>query len=77
MKLHLRAMNAAFDALETDFRLEDRTTVRALEVSMRNGSRVTALPANPDTARGFSANVFWTNSPFIRTAMPSGKPFFR
>ena len=23
-----------------------------------NGSRVTALPANPDTARGFSANAF-------------------
>ncbi|MBB4287737.1 terminase large subunit domain-containing protein [Roseospira goensis] len=30
----------------------------ALEVSFPGGSRVTALPANPDTARGFSANVF-------------------
>lgn len=30
---------------------------KALEVSLPNGSRITALPANPDTARGFSANV--------------------
>jgi len=28
-----------------------------LEVVLPNGSRITALPANPDTARGFSANV--------------------
>ena len=58
VKLHLRAMGAAFEGAEDIFRLEDRTTVRALEISMRHGSRVTALPANPDTARGFSANVF-------------------
>jgi len=30
---------------------------RQLEVRFPNGSRITALPANPDTARGFSANV--------------------
>jgi phage FluMu gp28-like protein len=30
---------------------------KALEVIYPNGSRITALPANPDTARGFSANV--------------------
>ncbi|MBN2740040.1 MAG: terminase family protein [Rhodobacteraceae bacterium] len=30
---------------------------KALEVIFPNGSRITALPANPDTARGFSANV--------------------
>jgi len=30
---------------------------KALEVGFPNGSRITALPANPDTARGFSANV--------------------
>lgn len=58
LKMHLRAWGAAFEACETDFRLSDATTCKALEVSMRHGSRVTALPANPDTARGFSANVF-------------------
>ena len=30
---------------------------KALEVIFPGGSRITALPANPDTARGFSANV--------------------
>ncbi len=30
---------------------------KALEVRFPNGSRITALPANPDTARGPSANV--------------------
>lgn len=32
-------------------------TYKALEVTFPSGSRITALPANPDTARGFSANV--------------------
>jgi phage FluMu gp28-like protein len=58
VKLHLRALNAGFEFMETDFRLSDKTTVRALEVATTNGSKITALPANPDTARGFSANVF-------------------
>lgn len=58
VKLHLRALNAGFESMETDFRLSDKTTVRALEVATTNGSKITALPANPDTARGFSANVF-------------------
>lgn len=57
LHLHLRAMNAAFDMDESSFRLSDATTCKALEVITRGGSRVTALPANPDTARGFSANV--------------------
>lgn len=32
-------------------------TYRSFEVVFPGGSRITALPANPDTARGFSANV--------------------
>ena len=35
----------------------DEATYKALEVRFPGGSRITALPANPDTARGFSANV--------------------
>lgn len=30
---------------------------KAHEITLPSGSRITALPANPDTARGFSANV--------------------
>lgn len=36
---------------------ETDATYRMFEVEMPGGSRITALPANPDTARGFSSNV--------------------
>lgn len=35
----------------------EEATYNALEVKYPNGSVITALPANPDTARGFSRNV--------------------
>lgn len=53
VKAHLRALKAGFEELDYDF---DANT-RALEVELPGGSKITALPANPDTARGFSANV--------------------
>lgn len=53
VKVHLRAMQMAFKELDYDF---DAST-KALEVELPGGSKITALPANPDTARGFSANV--------------------
>jgi phage FluMu gp28-like protein len=58
VKLHLKAFKCAFESLEAPFVLSDGTKISALEVSLTHGSRITALPANPDTARGFSANVF-------------------
>jgi phage FluMu gp28-like protein len=58
VKLHLRALGAAYEELEYEFPLSDGTRVAALEIATRGGSVVTALPANADTARGFSANVF-------------------
>lgn len=46
---------------EDEFRVEGKTgpeaTYRMFEVEFPNGSKISALPANPDTARGFSANV--------------------
>ena len=54
VKRHLEAMGIACDVLEVPF----SPTINALEVIFPNGSKITALPANPDTARGFSANVF-------------------
>ncbi len=41
---------------EADFRGEE-AVYKALEVTFPGGSRITTLPANADTARGFSANV--------------------
>ena len=56
---HLRAYAAAFKAVEYDWgKDEDGAKIKALEAKLPGGNRITALPANPDTARGFSANVF-------------------
>ncbi len=58
LKPHFRMYGAAFKALEYDFgRDEDGVLYRASEVVCPHGSRITALPANPDTARGYSRNV--------------------
>ena len=56
VKRHCQAYGAAIKSLEENWRGE--AAYRSLEVSFPGGSRITALPANPDTARGFSANVF-------------------
>lgn len=56
VKRHAQAMGAMIRAAEYDW--VGDAVHKALEVTWPNGSRVTALPANPDTARGFSANVF-------------------
>lgn len=58
VKKHARAYNLAISEYESQFRGADGTVYNALEVALPGGSRITALPANPDTARGFSANVF-------------------
>lgn len=60
IKRHARAYNMALeDYQEFDWTPEQgETAYKALEVTLPGGSRITALPANPDTARGFTANVF-------------------
>lgn len=56
VKRHASAYELAIEAYESEWKGE--ATYKALEVTLPGGSRITALPANPDTARGFSANVF-------------------
>lgn len=58
VKKHCKAYNLAIDEIEGRFRGEDGTAYTMLDVVLPGGSKITALPANPDTARGFSANVF-------------------
>src|SRR5690606_25108472 len=59
VKRHAQAYQLALTDLgETSVLGADGVAYRALEVVLPGGSRITALPANPDTARGFSANVF-------------------
>ncbi|MDR1350727.1 MAG: terminase family protein [Zoogloeaceae bacterium] len=72
VKLHLKAMQAGFREYEVDF----DTRIRALEVELPNGSKVTALPANPDTARGFSANVLLDEFAFHQDSRAIWKALF-
>ncbi len=58
VKRHARAYGVGLQELEYDFEAESGAKYRALEVEFENGAKITALPANPDTARGFSRNVF-------------------
>lgn len=56
-KRHCQAMQVAADYIEGDWQAENGATFRSHEIAFGPNIRVTALPANPDTARGFSANV--------------------
>lgn len=57
VKKHAKALGTLLSMQEYDYE-GGEAKYKALEVTWPNGSKVTALPANPDTARGFSANVF-------------------
>lgn len=58
IKPHAKAYGAAIREIDGEWKGESGAAYRALEVEFDNGARITALPANPDTARGFSASVF-------------------
>lgn len=72
VKRHLEAIGAVAQYLEVPF---DATT-NALEVVFPGGSKITALPANPDTARGFSANVFLDEFAFHKDSREIWKALF-
>ncbi|MDR0458219.1 MAG: terminase family protein [Burkholderiaceae bacterium] len=72
VKLHLRAMQAGFEEYETPF----DAAMRSLEVELPGGSKISALPANPDTARGFSANVLLDEFAFHQDSRAIWKALF-
>lgn len=72
VKVHLRAMSAGFKELDYDW----DANIRALEVELPGGSKITALPANPDTARGFSANVLLDEFAFHQDSRAIWKALF-
>ncbi len=55
--MHARAIGRAVEELEEDYWVDKDTKYRMLEIIFPNGSRIVGLPANPDTARGWSANI--------------------
>jgi phage FluMu gp28-like protein len=76
IKPHCSAYQLALQENEFDFKTDDGTTYKALEVELPHGSRIIALPANPDTARGFSANVFLDEFAFHKDSQAIWKALF-
>lgn len=72
VKLHLAALAAGFAAHDYEW----EPGIRALEVELPGGSKITALPANPDTARGFSANVLLDEFAFHQDSRAIWKALF-
>ena len=72
VKLHLAALSAGFKAYDYDW----EPGIKALEVELPGGSKITALPANPDTARGFSANVLLDEFAFHQDSRAIWKALF-
>ncbi len=60
-KMHMKAIDVALASIateESEFLAADGKTIyKQLEINLPNGSRLVGLPANPDTARGWSANI--------------------
>ncbi|MGB3834469.1 MAG: terminase family protein [Mesorhizobium sp.] len=75
VKLHAKAYGLTFKEYEADYTI-GALSYKALEVAFPHGSRITALPANPDTARGFSANVFLDEFAFHRDSNAIWKALF-
>ncbi len=83
IKLHAKAYQLAYDMVIEEERIFDwspddkpEVSYKALEVALSGGSRITALPANPDTARGFSANVFLDEFAFHKDSREIWKALF-
>lgn len=76
IKRHANAYQMGFQAFEYDWEGGSGARYKALEVELPHGSRITALPANPDTARGFSANVFLDEFAFHRDSHAIWKALF-
>lgn len=77
VKRHAAAYGLALEEMEYDWKVDGQASgFKALEVSLPGGSRITALPANPDTARGFSANVFLDEFAFHRDSHAIWKALF-
>lgn len=73
VSMHFKAMNIAASQINETFFSDAKYTL--LQIVLNNGSKVIGLPANPDTARGFSGDVildefaFHTDSRKIWTAL--------
>ncbi len=74
--MHARAIARGVAELESDFWADKDTKYKQLEIVFPNGSRIIGLPANPDTARGHSANILLDEFAFHKDSRAIWKALF-
>jgi phage FluMu gp28-like protein len=55
-KMHAKSIHLAIESMSTEL-IIGNNTYKQLEIKFPNGSRIVGLPANPETAVGWSANI--------------------
>lgn len=75
IKPHAKAYGMGLQDTEYDW-VGQEGSYRALEVELPGGTRITSLPANPDTARGFSSNVYLDEFAFHKDSGAIWKALF-
>lgn len=75
VKRHAKAYGLAFTEAEVEYDI-GAVSYRALEVELPFGNKISALPANPDTARGFSRNAYLDEFAFHRDSGAIWKALF-
>jgi phage FluMu gp28-like protein len=74
VKMHLEAIKIACSSIEQDY--FNDTEITMLTIRLPNGGRIIGLPANPDTARGFTGNVVLDEFAFHRDSDKIWKALF-
>jgi len=74
--MHARAIGMVVEEIESTFRVDKDTEFKQLEIVFPNGSRIVGLPANPNTARGHSANILLDEFAFHKDSRSIWKALF-
>ncbi len=74
VKMHARAMQAKFDYEEIEFKGVDEYATQV--VFKHNDARFLAMPANPDTVRGFTGDTWLNEVGFMKHAAEMRKAAF-
>lgn len=75
-RMHTKAQGLVVSEFEDRFRGSDQTQYKQLETIFPNESRIVGLPANPDTARGHSANILLDEFAFHKDGHAIWKALF-
>ena len=76
VRMHLEAISAAAASIEEDIYEAGDDKYTMLTIVLGNGGRIIGLPANPDTARGFTGNVVLDEFAFHRDSDKIWKALF-